>query len=592
MHVNGARSASSDRLQGHRGLMNKALVVGLVALSLPLASSAFAQHHAPLAESVDELPGEILIDLKDDATEGDVGAIMRDYGLADLVPNSKWSIDHDKFERAHVPTSKMASILARLSMDPRVEHAEPMSVLRATFVPNDPLYQEQWHMPRVGAEKAWEYTCGLGVTVAVVDTGVACYDSGPFTKGTDLAGTRCGGGWNFVDDKAEAYDDQGHGTHVAGTIAQTTNNGTGVAGLAHCAKLMPVKVLNEYGWGTVADVAEGIRWAADNGAQVMNLSLGGNIKSKILEDAVNHALSKGVIFVAAAGNSGRAVIWPAAYPGVIAVSASDEKDGLAWFSSRGPEVAIAAPGVRVTQQTVCDSGRNACEIFGAFNGTSMASPHVAGAAAMLVSQGITDPKAVRAALQGSAVPKDDPNKFGAGILNAGAAAQRAHWMHFGIRAFALIALAWLVARRIKKSGGESKLGMSGIVAAAFAGLGLFFFAPMTGFLPRLGHLRWVGELAMRPFGEWDLVFSAGFHRWLPLANALPTVALTALLFGVKRLRPIVGGFALGTAALLVQLAWSAEVATPFGSLVMRLWTIANALLCLWIARLALDQKAS
>src|SRR5207253_229267 len=120
-----------------------------------------------------------------------------------------------------------------------------------------------------------------------------------------------------------AADDQGHGTHVAGTIAQTTNNGLGTAGLAYCATLMPVKVLNKQGFGSVANVAEGIRFAADEGAQIINLSLGGPIKSRILEDAVAHALDRGVVIVAAAGNSGRKVGWPAAYPGVVAVSASD-----------------------------------------------------------------------------------------------------------------------------------------------------------------------------------------------------------------------------------------------------------------------------
>src|SRR5205085_8292690 len=136
------------------------------------------------------------------------------------------------------------------------------------------------------------------------------------------------------------------------------------------------------------NVAEGIRFAADEGAQVINMSLGGPIKSQILEDAVNHAIAKGVVIVAAAGNSGRSVGWPAAYPGVVAVSATDPNDKIAWFSSRGPEVVIGAPGVSVTQQTVCDGGKNKCEIFGTFNGTSMASPHVAGPAAMVVAEGI------------------------------------------------------------------------------------------------------------------------------------------------------------------------------------------------------------
>ncbi len=158
-----------------------------------------------------------------------------------------------------------------------------MALFRASFVPDDPLYaSKQWHLARVGAESAWRYTCGQGVKVAVVDTGIACFDKGPFSRGSDLAGTRCEGGWNFVDDSPEAYDDQGHGTHVAGTIAQTTNNGVGTAGLAFCATLMPIKVLNRQGFGSVADVAEGIRFAADEGAQIINMSLGGPIKSRIL----------------------------------------------------------------------------------------------------------------------------------------------------------------------------------------------------------------------------------------------------------------------------------------------------------------------
>ncbi len=189
--------------------------------------------------------------------------------------SSKW--------RTSIRPEKTHSSTA-LSRDPRVEHVEPMAVYRETFVPNDPLYaSKQWHLRRVGAERAWSYTCGQGVTVAVIDTGIACFDKGPFSRGTDLAGTRCEGGWNFVNDTAQAADDQGHGTHVAGTIAQTTNNGVGAAGLAFCASLMPVKVLNKQGFGSVANVAEGIRFAADEGAQVINLSLGGPIKSAHLE---------------------------------------------------------------------------------------------------------------------------------------------------------------------------------------------------------------------------------------------------------------------------------------------------------------------
>ncbi len=224
------------------------------------------------AAAPDEVEGEIAIDVRDDASPSALADLASRYGLA-LRPNSTWSDAHDKIEVADVDPAREKDLLDAIAHDDRVESAEPMGLYRAMFVPDDPLYaSKQWHLQRVGAERAWNYTCGAGVTVAVVDTGIACFDKGPFSRGTDLAGTRCQGGFNFVDNTAEPSDDQGHGTHVAGTIAQTTNNGVGAAGLAYCATLMPIKVLTKQGFGTVANVAEGIRFAADAGAQVINLS--------------------------------------------------------------------------------------------------------------------------------------------------------------------------------------------------------------------------------------------------------------------------------------------------------------------------------
>ncbi len=538
----------------------------------------------------DEIAGEILIDAKDDVSAADVADLARIAGVP-LHAASSLSDATDKYEVGDVAASDEERVLDALRADPRVEHAEPMGVFKESFVPNDPMYAEkQWHLKRVGAERAWDYSCGEGVTVAVVDTGIACYDKAPFMKGTDLAGTNCTAGWNFVDDRAEAWDDQGHGSHVAGTIAQTTNNGKGVAGLAYCATLMPVKVLSKHGWGTTANVAEGIRFAADHGAQVINLSLGGPIKSQILEDAVKHALSKGALVVAAAGNSGKSVGYPAAYPEVVAVSATDANDGIAWFSSRGPQIAIGAPGVNVTQQTICNSGRDKCEVFGTFNGTSMASPHVAGVAAMLVGQGITDPNALRATLEDTARPKAEKNLYGAGILDASAATTHVFYTHLALRLGALLALAFLVARRIRSKKGTFKWSLGASVGALVASVGLLPILPAVGALARAGSMRAALEMLARPIGEWDLLLGAGLHKYLILASAAPVLALTGMFFGVKRLRPLVGGVALGTAALLAQMAFSGETAFIGGMLAMRVWTVVNAVVCVWIARLALDKR--
>jgi serine protease len=485
----------------------------------------------------------------------------------------------------------MQSVMDRLEHDSRVEHVEQNFMFHESWVPNDPKYQDQWHLTRVGAETAWNYSCGQGVTVAVVDTGIACYDGGGFMKGTDLNGTRCVAGYNFVSKNDVAADDQGHGTHVAGTIAQTTNNGHGVAGLAYCASLMPVKVLNRNGSGTMADVGEGIRYAADHGAQVINLSLGASRGAKVVKDAVDHALAKGVVVVAAAGNSGRSVGYPAAYPGVIAVSATDKNDNIAWFSSRGKEVVIGAPGVAVTQQTICQGGKNKCEVFGVFNGTSMASPHVAGIAAMLVSQGVTDGDAVRDALTSTAKPKENKEQFGAGIADAQKATTHVWWWHLVVRFLAINVLGFLVFRAIRKKGGDVAKGGLAVIGSLLGAVGLVPFLPALG-LARFGNLRPFLETLSRPLGEWDIVWlGVGFHKYMLLASALPAIALTALMFGSKRLRPFVGGVALGTAALLTQSAISGDAAFFAGAFAMKLFAVANVAVCLWLAKMSLNAKA-
>jgi len=296
--------------------------------------------------------------------------------------------------------------------------------------------------------------------------------------------------------------------------------------------------------------------------------------------------------VAAAGNSGRSVGYPAAYDGVLAVSATDANDAIAWFSSRGRQVGIAAPGVGVIQQTICQAGRNKCEIFGTFSGTSMASPHVAGSAALVMGLGVTDPSAVQADLSATARQTADrqPDLYGAGIVDAGAAVRQVFMNRLAWRGGFIVALLVWIWRRIRRRGGRFQFGPGTVFGALFGGVGLLAVLPVFHLLPRFGAWRWLGEMLTRPFGEWDVGWSAGLHRWLPLANALPVLVAMALFFGVKRARPTLGGFAVGTVALLAQLALSLDVVSPLGSLGTRAWLVANALLCMWLARVSLEAE--
>jgi serine protease len=529
---------------------------------------------------------EFVLDLRDDTTEADVAELAAKFS-ADIADNSPAIKDDGHIAVAH---HLSAASLAALRSDPRVESVEPNALFAATFVPDDPKFQDQWHMSRVGAERAWELSCGRGVTVAVIDTGVACFDKGPFTKGTDLSGTRCVGGYNYVAKNTDAYDDHGHGTHVAGTIAQTTNNGIGVAGLADCANLMPIKVLSARGSGTSADVAEGIRFAADHGAQIINMSLGGPMRSSVIESAVKYVINKGVLVIAAAGNSGRSVGFPAAYDGVLAVSASDRNDNIAWFSSRGPQVGIAAPGVAVMQQTVCEGGKNKCEVFGVFNGTSMAAPHVAGAAAMVMGQGITEPGRVRELLGKTAVEKADRNLFGDGILRAGRAVWRGALERFTTRFALLLVLAGLASRALKKTGGSIR--SKGVVLAALAtSVGLLFFVPFVGGATVVPALRPAIDLLSRPVAEWDMLAGIEWHTYAVYLTGLVPVLGTMLFFGSKKLRPIVGGAALGTAALAASLVLSPDVAAFGGTTLLRVAMALTALVSYFLAKSNLSAKA-
>ncbi|MEM8642724.1 MAG: S8 family serine peptidase [Cyanobacteria bacterium P01_G01_bin.54] len=305
----------------------------------------------------------------------------------------------------------------------QTEFIEPNYIYKTTGLSvNDPDYAKQWNLKQIKVEDAWaKGATGKGATVAVIDTGVS--------QGPDLAQTELVPGYDFVNDRVDAADDHGHGTHVAGTIAQSTNNKYGVAGVAYEAKIMPLKVLSRAGSGTIADIAEAIRFAADQGADVINMSLGGGGDSKLMREAIDYAHSREVVIVAAAGNESNAqASYPAFYPHVIAVSAIGPDETKTPYSNYGEGVDIAAPGGDtrqdalngILQETINPRTPEQFE-FKAFQGTSMAAPHVAGVAALIKAQNRNlSPAEVWMLLQQSARPVegDSQNHFGAGYLDA------------------------------------------------------------------------------------------------------------------------------------------------------------------------------
>lgn len=266
---------------------------------------------------------------------------------------------------------------ALLESHPAVRYAELNYIRRAFRQPNDPLVNRQWALPTIRAFDAWEITTGNPVTVAVLDTGVA-------VNHRDLAG-RLTAGFDFHNVDDDPSDDDGHGTFMAGIIAANANNNEGIAGVCWFCQIMPIKVLDRQGQGDDATIAAGLRWATDQGARVISMSLGGPEDTRVIREAVEYAAARNVLIVAASGNGGdddNLVNYPAAYPSVLAVTATDEQDRLARFSTTGDFVDLAAPGVRVWS-TAWQSQLG--DTYGSASGTSVACPHVAAAAALLMS---------------------------------------------------------------------------------------------------------------------------------------------------------------------------------------------------------------
>ncbi|MBI2848379.1 MAG: S8 family peptidase [Chloroflexi bacterium] len=281
--------------------------------------------------------------------------------------------------------------------------------------------QDGWGVDRIDAEQAWAAgNTGDGIKVAIIDTGID-YNH------PDIGGIA--GGWDWVNNDGDPMDDNGHGTHVAGIVA-ARQNGVGVVGVAPGVQLYALKVLDASGYGYWSNIIAALGWAKDNGMQVANMSLGSNVAPKALQTAADRAYAAGVLLVAAAGNDGTGkVSYPARYSSVIAVAATDANDVRPWWSNFGSQVELAAPGVGILS-TIPGGG------YAAYSGTSMATPHVAGSAALAFASGlVTDSDGkygianeVRKLLQQTADdlgPLGKDNYYGYGLVDAEEAATMA-----------------------------------------------------------------------------------------------------------------------------------------------------------------------
>ncbi|MBE9124958.1 MULTISPECIES: S8 family peptidase [unclassified Coleofasciculus] len=547
----------------------------------------------------------IVLDFREDIPASQitqqVSAIAQNYGVTPRL-NSEFSTTDNIYILEG--DKQLLRNLKKSELSAETEYIEPNYIYNAFFVPNDPDYSQQWNLRSINAESAWDETKGSGITVAVIDTGISPVP--------DLKDTQFVKGYDFVNDRVEANDDQGHGTHVAGTVAQSTNNGYGVAGVAYEATLMPLKVLGASGGGTVSDIAEAIKFAADNGADVINMSLGGGGESQLMKEAINYAHSKGVVIVAAAGNANQnAAAYPARYPHVIGVSALDSAGSKAPYSNFGAGVDISAPGGseagKIVQNTIDPKTNTA--VFLGFKGTSMAAPHVAGVAALVKASGITEPDEVFQVLQQSSrrIENDSLNHFGSGHLDAAAAVKLAlrgqitfrdffRWLqdngYLNLRfwidggAVALLPkvlmvlgsylLAWFL-RNFLSFGWSLSAGLVAGSSGLFFLRGFYIFdlpqwplRVMGSSIPELGTAV-QGSAVLNPL----------------FASVLIPFILVALFLGHPQWKWVAIGSALGVASCLAVSAVMSPSVLWLGSGIMaRVFLMTNAVLCFGLAYLA------
>ncbi|MDR7314907.1 S8 family serine peptidase [Brevibacillus nitrificans] len=371
-----------------------------------VTASLFSGMVGPIAVQAEEgvvidpndiIPGEVIVRYKEGVGTNDLNKSLRmsisSVDDVEVTEENGAVIALQPLE----PGEEIEEVIAQLEDNPIVEYAEPNLKYRALVSSiNDTYYDQQWGFKDVKAEEGWQLLNGVSgsVTVAVVDTGVDA--NHPDLAGKVLAGKgknfaiKKGSGEDYPENR-DADDDEGHGTLVSGVIAAVSNNGVGITGVAGAAQvnILPVKVMNEKGYGSSYDIANGIRYAADEGASVINLSLGSDSYSRVIDEAVTYAQSKGTLVVAAAGNDGKNVdrYYPASLPGVVTVGAISSNGKIASFSNYGNALELVAPGEGILSTAISAMGDNLIgnETDGYYkqvSGTSFSAPHVAAAAAM------------------------------------------------------------------------------------------------------------------------------------------------------------------------------------------------------------------
>ena len=460
--------------------------------SIPLAQREVVEGFIEAATNhLDYLPGEVLIKFKPGVSLAGQQRALMSLRSRPSTSDLQWVGSTALYRDLTQPNARI--LAAQLSEQPEVAYAEPNYLLHMQLVPNDPSYStRQWNFAAINMAGAWDISPGgsNSTIVAIVDSGVTVVPTQSLSvktwNGTAIVSTlapvapspdhnvsRFVSPIDFTVSLSSpstfVYDLDGHGTHTSSTVGESTNNGVAEAGIAYNARIMPIKVCFGYwdvqfqmsglgipgftpqdvGGCPTSAIAAGIRWAADHGAKVINMSIVGSTPSTTLFDALTYAVQNGVFIAISAGNSyqdGNPIQYPAFYApnlaGAVSVASVGRSLNHAYYSSSGPYVELAAPGGddrdggddgKVWQATICPGDSDTLRvIFPRFDrycevpleGTSMAAPHVAGAAALLVSRGITDPALIEAMLTKTARDLGAPGRddlYGFGLIQSRAA---------------------------------------------------------------------------------------------------------------------------------------------------------------------------